>query len=193
MIRAALLLVDVQNDFCPGGTLAVPGGDRVAAPLSSLAARFAERRQPVYASRDWHPEVTSHFADHGGLWPVHCVAGSAGADYHPDLLLPTATVHLYKGDDPARDDYSAWSARNADGTSLANLLSAAGIDTLYVGGLATDYCVKATVLDALAAGFAVVVLTDAVAGVELAPGDSERAMAAMADAGATFCTSAEIV
>jgi len=181
---SALLLVDVQNDFCPGGALAVPGGDTVVAPLSALAARFAASGRPLYASRDWHPARTSHFAPFGGIWPVHCVQGTTGAAFHPQLQLPSATVILTKGDDPGRDDYSAFSARDTAGTPLSELLQRAGINHLYLGGLATDYCVKATGLDLLAAGFAVTVLTDAIAGVELQPGDSANAIAAMVTAGA---------
>jgi nicotinamidase/pyrazinamidase len=189
---SALLLVDVQNDFCPGGALAVPGGDAVVAPLNTLAARFAANGRPVYASRDWHPARTSHFAAFGGVWPVHCVQNTAGAAFHPDLQLPPASVILTKGDDPSRDDYSACSARDTAGTPLNVLLRRAGITQLYVGGLATDYCVKATVLDLCAAGFAVTVLADAIAGVELQAGDSANAITAMVAAGARLAASTEV-
>lgn len=186
---SALLLIDVQNDFCPGGALAVPGGDAVVAPLNALAARFAASGRPVYASRDWHPPQTSHFAAFGGVWPVHCVQGTPGAAFHPQLQLPPGTTILTKGDDPSRDDYSAFSARDPSGIPLSELLPRAGITQLYVGGLATDYCVKATVLDLRTAGFAVTVLTDAIAGVELQPSDSANAIAAMVAAGARFIRS----
>ena len=189
---SALLLVDVQNDFCPGGALAVPGGDAVVAPLSALAARFAANGRPIYASRDWHPPQTSHFAAFGGVWPVHCVQGTTGAAFHPALQLPPVTVILTKGDDPSRDDYSAFSARDAAGTPLRELLQRAGISELYVGGLATDYCVKATVLDLRGAGFAVTVLSDPIAGVELQPGDSAQAIKAMVAAGAHLAASKEL-
>ena len=189
---SALLLVDVQNDFCPGGALAVPGGDAVVAPLSALAARFAANGRPIYASRDWHPPQTSHFAAFGGVWPVHCVQGTTGAAFHPALQLPPVTVILTKGDDPSRDDYSAFSARDPAGTPLRELLQRAGISELYVGGLATDYCVKATVLDLRGAGFAVTVLSDAIAGVELQPGDSAQAIKAMVAAGAHLAASKEL-
>ena len=180
----ALVIVDVQNDFCPGGALAVPGGDRVAAPLGELAARFVAAGLPVFASRDWHPPDTSHFQPFGGLWPVHCVRDTPGAAFHPDLHLPPAAVIVSKGMDPNADGYSAFDAVSEDGFGLADQLAALGIAHLCVGGLATDYCVKATVLDALERGFAVSLLIDAVAGVNVNPGDADRAIEAMRAAGA---------
>jgi len=181
---AALVLVDVQNDFCPGGTLAVADGDKVVPPLTLAAERFAAAGRPVFASRDWHPPRTSHFADYGGPWPVHCVQETSGAAFHPDLVLPAAVQILSKGDDPERDDYSAATAHDAAGVTLVELLRDCGVREVCVGGLATDYCVKATVLDLLAAGFAVTLLADAIAGVDLQPGDSERALVEMQTAGA---------
>jgi nicotinamidase/pyrazinamidase len=189
---SALLLIDVQNDFCPGGALAVPRGDRVLAPLNRVAARFAALRRPIFASRDWHPAKSKHFADFGGLWPVHCVQGTTGAEFHPDLQLPPGTVILSKGDDPKRDDYSAVTAHDPAGTSLVTLLREAAVTRVCVGGLATDYCVKATVLDLRSAGFAVTLLVNAIAGVELTPGDSDAALNAMRAAGARFSHSEEI-
>lgn len=185
---AALLIVDVQNDFCPGGALAVTNGDRVVAPLNRAAARFAAAGRPVYASRDWHPAQTSHFAPFGGPWPVHCVQGTAGAAFHPALRLPVTTVILDKGDNPGRDDYSAVTAHDATGALLVDLLQRDGVEHLYVGGLATDYCVRATVLDLLVAGFSVMVLANAVAGVDVNPGDSDRALVEMQTAGAKMTT-----
>jgi len=181
---AALVLVDVQNDFCPGGALAVADGDMVVAPLTWAAERFAAADRPVFASRDWHPQQTSHFAAYGGPWPVHCVQGTPGAAFHPALRLPAAARVLSKGDDPRRDDYSAATAHDEAGTTLVELLREKGVREVWVGGLATDYCVKATVLDLLAAGFAVTLLADAIAGVDLQPGDSDRALAEMQAAGA---------
>lgn len=189
---SALLLIDVQNDFCTGGALAVPRGDRVLAPLNRVAARFAALRRPIFASRDWHPAKSKHFADFGGLWPVHCVQGTPGAEFHPDLQLPPGTVILSKGDDPKRDDYSAFTARDPSGTPLGTLLKEAGVTRVCVGGLATDYCVKATVLDLRSAGFAVTLLVNAIAGVERAPGDSDAALNVMRAAGARFSHSEEI-
>ncbi len=184
---AALLIVDVQNDFCPNGALPVPQGDRVVAPLSRAAERFALEGLPVLASRDWHPTVTKHFQPYGGSWPVHCVQGSEGAAFHPGLRLPPETVVISKGIDPELDGYSAFEAVTDNGTPLAELLAGLGVRRLYVGGLATDYCVRSSVLDALRLGFEVTVLTDGIAGVEVNPGDSERALEEMERAGARFC------
>lgn len=191
--NAALLLVDVQNDFCPGGALPVPGGDKVVEPLKRLAACFAAAGLAIIASRDWHPAVTGHFKDYGGVWPPHCIQDSPGAAFHPALLLPEATEVISKGTSPEADSYSAFDGSTAGGMSLHDTLSAQHIRKLYVGGLATDYCVRASVLDALRAGFEVCVLEDAIAGVDVTPGDSDRAMEEMLLAGATFGTTAEII
>ena len=188
----ALVIVDVQNDFCPGGTLAVAGGDRVAAPLARLAARCATAGLPVFASRDWHPPDTAHFQDAGGPWPVHCVRDTPGAELHPDLVLPPEAVILSKGVDPQADGYSAFEARDEAGRDLVELLRAAGVDHLLVGGLATDYCVRATVLAALARGLRVSLLTDAVAGVNVQPGDAQRAVREMVAAGAQLVTTDQV-
>ena len=188
----ALVIVDVQNDFCPGGSLAVADGDRVAAPLARLAARFTAAGLPVFASRDWHPPDTAHFQDAGGPWPVHCVRDTPGAELHPDLVLPPEAVILSKGVDPQADGYSAFEARDEAGRDLVELLRAAGVDHLLVGGLATDYCVRATVLAALARGLRVSLLTDAVAGVNVQPGDADRAIEEMVAAGAQLTTTDQV-
>ena len=188
----ALVIVDVQNDFCPGGTLAVVDGDRVVAPLARLATRFAAAGLPVFASRDWHPPDTAHFQDAGGPWPVHCVRDTPGAELHPDLVLPPEAVLLSKGVDPQADGYSAFEARDEAGRDLVELLRAAGVDHLLVGGLATDYCVRATVLAALARGLRVSLLTDAVAGVNVQPGDADRAIEEMVAAGAQLTTTDQV-
>lgn len=190
---AALLIVDVQNDFCPGGALPVPDGDRVVEPLNRAAGAFAAEGLPVVASRDWHPARTRHFRECGGVWPVHCVQGSSGAAFHPDLRLPPGTVVVSKGGDPEQDSYSAFEAASDDGVVLGDLLKGLGVRRLYVGGLATDYCVRASVLDALRSGLDVTVLTDAIAGVDVTPGDSDRALEEMKRAGARFGTVAECV
>jgi len=182
--RDALVVVDVQNDFCPGGALAVAEGDRVVAVLNRYAAAFAARGAPVFASRDWHPEQTRHFVAGGGPWPPHCLQGTPGARFHPDLRLPAGTVVVSKGMDPDEDAYSSFQARDEDGTDFATLLRRRGVRRLFVGGLATDYCVRATALDGLAAGFEVVVLEDAVRAVDVQPDDGERALTEMAAAGA---------
>ena len=193
MVRdSALLIVDVQNDFCLGGSLEVPDGDAVVPVLNRYIELFRAENRPVLASRDWHPAQTRHFKAFGGIWPPHCVQGTAGADFHPDLHLPPDTVILSKGMDPESDAYSAFQAATPNGALLADFLGAADIAHLYVGGLATDYCVKASVLEAIRCGFAVCLLTDAVRGVELAAGDSARAMEEMLAAGATPATLADL-
>ena len=184
----ALVVVDVQNDFCPDGALAVAGGNRVVAPLNRAAAAFAAAGLPIFATRDWHPPNTGHFQIHGGLWPVHCVQDTPGAAYHPDLRLPEHVIHLFKGIDERLDGYSAFDGVDATGTPLAGLLADRGVNHLYIGGLATDYCIRSSVLDARNRGVAVTVLTDAIAGVDLMPGDSERALAEMQAAGAELST-----
>lgn len=186
--NGALLIVDVQNDFCPGGALGVPEGDRVVEPLSRAAQRFAEAGLPVFASRDWHPAATGHFKEYGGIWPPHCVQGSPGAGFHPGLRLPAGTVIISKGIAPDSDSYSAFEGTRDDGATLGSCLAVLGVTHLYVGGLATDYCVRSSVLDALQAGLKVTVLTDCVAGVDLKPGDSERALEEMILAGAQLVT-----
>lgn len=182
--RDALLIVDVQNDFCPGGSLAVAEGDRVVPVLNRYAERFAARGAAIFACRDWHPARTKHFKAGGGLWPPHCVQSTPGAEFHPALRLPPGTEIVSKGMDPAEDAYSAFQAETAEAAAFAVALGERGVQRLFVGGLATDYCVKATTLDALREGFEVVVLEDAVRAVEIQPGDAERALAEMTASGA---------
>lgn len=187
-MRCALLIIDVQNDFCPGGSLAVPEGDQVVPVLNAYSALFAAQGLPVFASRDWHPAVTSHFAAFGGAWPQHCIQDTEGAAFHPELRLPPGTIVLSKGLDPQRDDYSAFGAVTEEGIGFADRLARIGVTTLFAGGLATDYCVKETVLEGLDLGFTMVLLKDAIRGVDSTPGDSERAIAAMTAAGARLTT-----
>jgi len=176
--KQALLVIDVQNDFCPGGTLAVEKGDEVVAPLNQLIDRFLERGAPVYKSRDWHPATTKHFAKYGGTWPVHCVQNTHGAEFHPGLRDDPRITIVSKGLGDT-DCYSAF-----DETDLAEQLQAQGIEEVLVGGLATDYCVKNTVIDALKHGFKVKALKNAMRAVNLQPGDGERALEEMRAAGA---------
>ena len=178
----ALVIVDVQGDFVTG-SLAVPGGAEVIAPLNRAAALFHERGLPVIATRDWHPADHVSFAEQGGPWPVHCVAGTPGADSADGLELPDGTAIIEKADTPASDVYSPF-----PGTGFADDLRARGIRRLLVGGLATDYCVLNTVRDALAEGFETVVLEDAIRAVEVEPGDGDRAEGEMRRAGARFTT-----
>jgi nicotinamidase/pyrazinamidase len=186
---SALFIVDVQNDFCPGGALPVPHGDRVIPVLNQMIRRFVLEGRLVYASRDWHPPDTSHFKAFGGPWPVHCVAGTPGADFHPDLRLPEEAVLISKGQDRADAGYSAFEGTSIDGRPLGDDLQRRGITTLFVGGLATDYCVRATVLDARRASLRVIVMTDAIAGI--GADDSTRALEEMKEAGASLMGSTD--
>lgn len=178
------MVVDVQNDFCPGGSLAVTDGDKVVPVLNRYIERFQAANLPIVATRDWHPEKTSHFKAYGGVWPSHCVRGTHGAKFHPELKLPADSVIVSKGEAADEDSYSGFQGRNENGDALADILRDLGVERIYVGGLATDYCVKHTVLDGLKAGFKAVLLEDAIRGVDLKPGDSERAIAEMLQAGA---------
>lgn len=192
----ALLIVDFQVDFCPGGALAVADGDRIAGPVNALARRFGL----VVATRDWHPADHGSFrgaevdpelwdgADPPAVWPVHCVQGTPGAQLHPALEGDLVDVVVDKGLDPNSQGYSAFQH-----TGLADALRARGVTHVYVTGLATDYCVLNSALDARAAGFDVTVVTDAVRGVEVTPGDSERALRRMEEAGARLSDSAAVL
>ena len=188
----AVLVVDVQRDFCPGGALAVPDGDRVVKVLNPILRAADARRLTLYATRDWHPPDSSHFLAGGGPWPTHCVAGSPGARFHPDLHLPDGTLVVNKGMTANSDGYSAFEGCLDDGTTLADDLRRRGITHLVTGGLATDYCVRHSVLDAIRGGWRVTLVTDAIEAVELTPGDGERALAEMRDAGTELKTSAEL-
>jgi nicotinamidase/pyrazinamidase len=181
--KAALLVVDVQNDFCPGGSLAVKDGDDVVPVLNEYIRKFSEHGLTIYATRDWHPEKTNHFAEYGGPWPPHCVMGTRGAKFHPDLRLPETAIIMSKGTQPDEDAYSAFHARDAEGRTLEASLDENGIKSVYIGGLTTEYCVKDTVLDALHKEFQAVLLEDAVRGVEGHPGDSSRAIEEMVRSG----------
>jgi nicotinamidase/pyrazinamidase len=186
--RAALIIVDVQRDFCPGGALPVPEGDAVVGVLNRYISLFWKRGTPIFATRDWHPQVSSHFREFGGAWPAHCVQGSPGASFHPQLLLPQGTIVISKGTTRWDEGYSALQGITENGTPFPMLLRHMALDRLYLGGLATDYCVKESVFDALREGFAVTVLADAVRAVELNPGDGASAVKEMLSAGATLAT-----
>lgn len=175
----ALLLVDVQSDFLPGGGLAVAQGDQVVAVLNAYLAAFRAARLPVLATRDWHPSDHCSFLPQGGPWPPHCVAGSAGARFAPGLALPPDASVVSKGMERQRDAYSGF-----EGTDLERLLRTAHVTRLFVGGLATDYCVLNTVRDALRHGFQTLLLLDAIRAVDVQAGDGARAIAAMLQAGA---------
>jgi nicotinamidase/pyrazinamidase len=186
--KDALVIVDAQNDFCPGGALAVADGDQVVAPLNRYIDLFTKQRLPIFATRDWHPEKTSHFKDYGGPWPAHCVQQTKGAEFHPALRLGDPVVILSKGMAADEDSYSGFQAVDLSGTSLAELLRQRGVERIFVGGLATDYCVKHTVLDGLKQGFGVVLLSDSMRAVNLQPNDGTAAIDEMIEAGAVKVT-----
>ena len=184
----ALLVVDVQIDFLPGGALGIRDGDAVIAPLNAAIARFRDAALRVYASRDWHPPEHCSFTSQGGPWPVHCVAGSRGAAFAPALALPADVPVISKATEAARDAYSAF-----DGTELDACLRHDGVRRLFIGGLATDYCVRWSVQDALAHGYEVVVLRDAVRAVDVRHGDGARALRAVRRRGARTVGRAALV
>src|SRR5437588_8341212 len=183
--QKALIVVDVQNDCWPGGSLAVADGYQVVAPLNQLIKEFLDRGEPVYKTRDWHPAQTKHFQAYGGIWPVHCVQGTRGAEFHPDLSDDPRITIISKGVDESADGYSGF-----DGTNLAQLLREEKVEEVWVGGLATDYCVKHTVLDGLRKGFRVNALADAMRAVNVSPRDGAQAIDEMRDAGAEIVGSA---
>lgn len=190
--RDALIVVDVQNDFCPGGSLAVPEGDKVVPVLNQLMSRFSALGASIYASRDWHPAETKHFKAFGGPWPPHCVQGTKGAMFHPDLKLPEGVVIISKGMDPEKDSYSAFHGVDPQGVGLAASLRQRGVERVFVGGLATDYCVKFTALDARREGFEVVFLEDASRGVEISHGDTAKAIEEMKAAGVAVALTGDL-
>lgn len=173
----ALLVVDVQNDFLPGGALGVAGGDRIVPILNAWLVRARQAGVPVFATRDWHPSGHCSFREFGGPWPVHCVAGSVGARFSSALVLPPQVQVISKATAPDREAYSSFA-----GTDLAGRLAAAGVKRIFIGGLATDYCVVETTKDALALGYAVVLLQDAMCAID--PRDGEAAVARMLELGA---------
>ncbi|MGH7794242.1 MAG: bifunctional nicotinamidase/pyrazinamidase [Candidatus Binatia bacterium] len=182
--KDALIVVDVQNDFCPGGALGVKNGDHIVPVLNRYIEKFRAARLPVIATRDWHPEKTTHFKEHGGVWPVHCVQQTSGAAFHPELRLPEDVILVSKGMAADEDSYSAFHGKTDSGTSLEKLLRGLGVERIFVGGLATDYCVKYTAFDGMKQGFTIVVLADAIRGVNLDPNDSEQALTEIRQAGA---------
>jgi nicotinamidase/pyrazinamidase len=186
--RASVLLVtDIQNDFCPGGALAVPGGDAIIPIINDYIRLFHSRKLPVIASRDWHPHGHASFKEQGGPWPTHCVQGSWGSQFHRELQLAPGVIIISKATDPKREAYSAF-----EDTPLEEKLRDLGTETLFITGIATDYCVKNTVLDARRLGFRTVVLEDAILGIDATPGDCQRAIREMRDAGAIFARAADL-
>ncbi|TML01304.1 MAG: isochorismatase family protein [Actinobacteria bacterium] len=177
--NTALLVVDVQNDFAdPAGSLSVSGGEEVVLVANREIERALDAGALVVYTQDWHPESTPHFQKDGGIWPVHCVQGTWGADFHPDLKVVGEIVRKGTG---GEDGYSGFTVRNprsdeVEGTALESILRARGVERLVVMGLATDYCVKETALDGAAKGFDTVVLLEGIRAVNLRPGDGDRAL-----------------
>lgn len=177
----ALVVADVQRDFLPGGALAVPHGDEVIPALNHHVARWRAQGLPVFLIRDWHPADHCSFRARGGPWPPHCIAGTAGAAFDPRLDVPPSATVISKGTHRDREAYSAF-----EGTQLDAQLRAAGVRRIFVGGLATEYCVLGTVRDGLAHGFDVVVLADGIRAIDVRPGDGRRAEEEMVRGGATL-------
>jgi len=177
--NSALIIVDVQRDFCQGGALAVPNGDEVVPVLNEYIEKFKSAGAAVIATRDWHPRNHVSFRSRGGPWPEHCVQNTAGAEFHPRLNLPSDVIVVSKGTKPDKEAYSGF-----EDTDLESKLRELGVSKIFVGGLATDYCVKHTVLDGLKRGFEVYLLEDAVRGVDVQKGDSEKAIEEMVKKGA---------
>ncbi|HSL76917.1 MAG TPA: isochorismatase family protein [Candidatus Limnocylindrales bacterium] len=190
----ALVIVDVQNDFAdPGGSLSVKGGESVVPVINGEIDMAASAGATIVATQDWHPGSTPHFQKDGGIWPVHCVGGTWGAELHPDLRFPDGAPRVRKGSN-GEDGYSGFTMRDPTTgeempTELDGLLRDKGAERVVVVGLATDYCVSATALDAARLGYETSLLTDAIAAVDLQPGDGERALEAMRDAGVAMSQS----
>lgn len=182
----ALIIVDVQRDFCPGGALPVPTGDQVVPVLNEYINLFQAAKTSIFAIRDWHPPNHISFKAYGGPWPPHCIQNSEGAKFHPDLKLPADTSIISHSTDPSKESYSGF-----EGTMLGDTLKKIGVTRVFVGGLATDYCVKNTVLSVLDRGFETVLLMDASRGINVKPGDVDAAINEMIAKGAEKVTLAD--
>ncbi|MEJ5315467.1 MAG: nicotinamidase [Tenuifilum sp.] len=174
----ALIVVDVQNDFCPGGALAVTDGDKVVDPINELSKQFEADGLPIIFTRDWHPANHLSFKENGGIWPPHCIAGTPGAAFHPNLYFPSVAFLVSKATEPDMEAYSGF-----QGTGLASWLRQIDVDELVVAGLATDYCVKNTVIDAIKLGFKVTLALNAIKAVNVNPIDGETAINEMKSLG----------
>ncbi len=184
----ALLVIDLQNDFCPGGSVAIGGGAIVAAQMAKAAAYFAGAGAQIYATQDWHPEEHASFRTQGGPWPPHCIENTTGAEFHPALQLPDTAIIVKKGSTPNKDAYSGFIDCN-----LEEQLVAAGIQRVVIGGLATDYVVLNTVIDTLDIGLETYVLADAIDAMDIEPNDGLRALHLMQTTGAHIITIAELL
>lgn len=183
-----MLVVDMQNDFLPGGSLAVPDSAAIIPRVNSSIELFSGKGLPVFASRDYHPANHLSFVANGGQWPSHCVAGTKGAKFHPDLQLPDSVIIISKGTDAEREAYSA-----LDSTPFREMLEEMAIERIFVCGLATDYCVLASAKDLLAEGYPVALITDAMRAVDVQSGDGDRALQSLIELGATATTFHELI
>jgi len=179
----ALLITDIQKDFLPGGALPVTDGDQIIPVLNDYERFFEEANASIFASRDWHPRDHISFKEQGGIWPPHCVQNTKGANFSPDLRLPVDSVIISKATDPKHEAYSVF-----EGTDFADQLKKYGVKRLFIGGIATDYCILNTVLDARKLGYDTVVLMDATLGINVKPGDVNRAVETMLKAGSQQAT-----
>ena len=186
--NSALLIVDMQNDFCPGGALPVSEGDSIVPKLNAYIRLFREAGRPIVATRDRHPPQTTHFVTQGGPWPPHCIQDTPGARFHPDLALPGDALIFSKGMGAQEDAYSAFQARDDRSRPLADRLRALRVEHLYVGGLALDYCVKASAQDAIAQGLGATLLVDATRAVNIQPHDAELAVEELVRSGVELAT-----
>ncbi len=187
-MKTALLIVDLQRDFCPGGALAVEDGDKVVEPANRLVRFFEERGWLIYYTRDWHPANHCSFKANGGPWPPHCIAGTPGAEFHAELYVPPGTTIISKADHPEKEAYSGF-----DGSELGDLLKDQAVEAVVIAGLTTDYCVKTTALDAHRLGFSVTVAIDACRAVNVRPDDGRCAIKHMQIRGIEFAESEEIM
>lgn len=184
----ALLVIDIQNCFLPGGSLGVAGGDEVVPPLNRAIAIFSRKGLPVFLSRDWHPTNHCSFVAQGGPWPPHCVQHTEGAAFAANMRIPEAAVIISKATDPEVEEYSDMTGRDPTGSTLDALLRKLSVGRIFIGGLATDYCILATVRDARRLGHEVYVLIDGIRAVDVKPGDGERAIKEMEERGAVLIT-----
>ncbi|MGY0288339.1 MAG: nicotinamidase [Thermoproteota archaeon] len=182
---SCLIVVDVQRDFMPGGALPVPQGDIIIDPLNRLIELFSSKGLSIVFTRDWHPRDHISFSDRGGPWPPHCVMNTSGAEFHPNLRAPHNVVIISKGTERDKEAYSGF-----QGTNLHDILLEKGIKRLFIGGVATEYCVKSTVLDALEIGFETIVVEEAIKGIRRE--DEIRAKEEMIDSGAILASINEI-
>ena len=182
------MVVDVQRDFCRGGALAVKGGDEVVPGLNRVIEASERSGFPIFFTRDWHPRDHISFRDRGGPWPPHCVQGTPGAEFHPDLIVPSNAVVVSKGDDRDAEAYSGF-----QGTDLQARLKKSGVEEIFLGGLTTDYCVKESTMDARKGGFAVNVIEDCIRAVNVKAGDGAMAIEEMRRAGAELTKSSAVI